>query len=78
MATITEVWSQGRKTDKWKVQIRRKGLPVFCVNFNTKDEAIKWAEENEFEYIKNHKKFLEIDRLKLRRQREEKRSKQGG
>lgn len=73
MATITSVWSQGKKTDGWKVQIRRKGLPTFCINFNTKEEAENWSKENEFKYIKNPEKYLKMDRLKLRRKREKNR-----
>lgn len=72
MASIRKSFSTSSSSDFWKVVIRRKGLPTFCLNFNTKEEAEKWAKENEFEYIKNPKKYLLIDRLELRRERERK------
>ncbi|TRO46789.1 hypothetical protein E2P60_04565 [Candidatus Bathyarchaeota archaeon] len=73
MASIQRSFSTSLNSEFWKVLIRRKGLPTFCLNFNTKEEAENWAKENEFEYIKNPKKYLLMDRLELKRERERKR-----
>lgn len=52
MATIYERKDlQGQTT--WRVQIRRKGYPTFCLSFDTEEEATKWAKEHEPMYMQN-------------------------
>lgn len=70
MATITRSYSNGKPSETWKVQFRRKGIKSFCLNFNTYEEAVDWAKKNEFKFIENPEKYFEMDRLKLRRKRE--------
>jgi hypothetical protein len=53
----------------WRVQIRRKGLRTFCTCFNSKDEAEKFAKENEKKYCLDSDNFT-FDRLKRRRENE--------
>lgn len=75
MATITPSYnSKNQPNGKWKVQFRRKGIKHFCMNFNTKKEAIDWAKEHEFKFIENPELYYTADRLKLRRQREKERN----
>ena len=72
MATISKVFKSGNMVG-WQVKIRRKGVPTFTLSFCTYDEAADWSNENEWEYIRNPKKYLNMDRLDARRGRERKR-----
>lgn len=72
MATI---YSRKNKDSSytWRVMIRRKYIPILCLSFESKDEAIKWVEENENKYVLEYEKYHEWinqERLRLERERE--------
>ena len=57
----------------WRVMIRRKGLPTFCLCFDTEREAQEWAKLNEPKYVLNHEEYIDwisTERLRLKRERE--------
>lgn len=54
----------------WRVQIRRVGIPQFCMSFATKEEAEQFVEENEEKYINDPNKYLlEKEQMRLKRSR---------
>ncbi len=68
---ITRNKLNGQKT--FRVQIRRKNLPIFSITFSSLTEAIKWIEENEKKYIDDpipYINWIKENRLKLKRERE--------
>ncbi len=73
---MASIWKRyNKKKDNWvyRVQIRRKGLPIFCLTFSTELEATIWIRLNEKEYIKNPElyiDFYERKKLEMRRERE--------
>jgi len=72
MATIYERQNKDGSLTA-RVQIRRKGLPVFNISFSCVEEAIKWAKLNEYKYINDpdlYFKWIKEKRLDLRRKRE--------
>ena len=52
MATIN-IRKNKNGTTPYRVQIRRKGLPIFMINFRDFDKAVKWVKEHEAKYIEN-------------------------
>lgn len=57
MASITERIYKSGKT-AYRVRIRLKGLPGFCLTFDDWDEACQWVEQNEDLFIKDPLKYL--------------------
>jgi hypothetical protein len=60
-------------SETWRVIIRRKNIPTFCLTFSSEEEARAWVDNHEFEYIKNPKSYhdwIEGARLDLQRARE--------
>lgn len=53
----------------WRLMIRRKGLKSFISVFPSREEAIKFAQENEKKYCLDPENFT-YDHLKARRERE--------
>ena len=50
----------------WRVMIRRKGYPTFCLSFDTEKEAREWAKEHEPKYLMKPSSYYEyIDRISL-------------
>lgn len=72
MATIRRVIKKGKQYG-WQVKIRRVGVPSFTLVFVSYDEACEWAQEHEWQYVRNPDRYRDIDRLALRRERERKR-----
>lgn len=72
MATIIErEISTGQK--RYRVQIRRKGLPRFSLTFNTIGAAREWISNHEMQYCENpdfYKYWAKSQRLHQRRLRE--------
>lgn len=61
----------------WRVQLRRKGYPTFCLSFDTEIEARQWAKEHEPKFLTKPSSYYEyIDKISLlnNRQREIKRA----
>ena len=57
----------------YRVLVRRKGLPLLTMTFETLDEAEDWLDSHEENYIKNPIPYLEwikTNRLSMKRQRE--------
>lgn len=74
MGSVVRIWKNGKQIS-WQARICRVGLPKFTMCFCTYDEASDWINENEENYIKNHKKFIEeVDRLKELRFRRKKKT----
>lgn len=74
MATI--YLRKDQKVTCWRVQIRRKDLPLLTISFDCEDKARRWAKENEFVFINHPEKYLDwvrSQRLTMRRQREKNR-----
>ncbi len=60
-------------TIAYRLQVRRKGIPYLNLSFGSLEEAEEWAIKNEKDYIDNPEKYLkwiEKERLILRRERE--------
>ncbi len=54
MASITErIRANGKKS--FRVLLRRKNLPVFCITFYQKKDALRWMEVNEEKYVLDRK-----------------------
>lgn len=72
MATIIERETQtGDK--RFRVQIRRKGLPRFSLTFNTVEEAKDWIKHHEKQYIEYpdyYHHWAQNNRLNWKRKRE--------
>jgi len=43
----------------WRLVLRRKGIKTLCLCFATREEAEKWALENELNFILNPDKYHE-------------------
>jgi hypothetical protein len=72
MATIYERFNKDGSSTA-RVQIRRKGLPVFSITFSKMEEATKWVKLNEYKYINDPDLYLtwiKEERINLRRKRE--------
>ena len=57
----------------FRMIIRRKGCPSFCLTFSHQKEAEEWAKRNEPYYIKepdSYKTWIEKNRLFFKRKRE--------
>jgi pyruvate-formate lyase len=51
MATISK--RKDCTKEIWRVQIRKTGFPAFSAHFTSYEEAKKWADNNEKEYLSN-------------------------
>lgn len=72
MATIYERFNKDG-TSTARVQIRRRGLPVLNMSFSCIEDAKIWVKLNEYKYISDpdlYLKWIEKERLNLRRERE--------
>ena len=74
MATICKVF-KNEELVGWQVKFRRVGAPTFTLSFSTYERAADYANENEWEYLRDPKKYLRIDRLEERRKREREKAK---
>jgi len=65
MATITKrVYQSGYVV--YRMRIRRKGVPVFCMTFESREEAESWILTHEILYMSNPKKYIErMNKLRL-------------
>lgn len=77
MASIRKRIASGCINTSYQVQLRRIGFPSVTISFVTYEEALKWVEENEENYLKNPESYLYLkeDFRKLRREREIKKKK---
>jgi len=77
MASIRKRIASGCVNISYQVQLRRKGLPSVTISFVTYEEASKWVENNEENYLRNPDSYshLKSDYRELRRQREFKKKK---
>ena len=60
-------------TTTFRVMIRRKDIPILCLAFSSYKEAEKWVKRHERAYILDsikYQKWIEMERLNLRRERE--------
>ena len=72
MATIFKRQNKD-ETFTYRIQIRRKGIPILCLSFTSLAEAESWVEQHEQIYISNpllYLKDLNKMRLELSRKRE--------
>lgn len=58
MATIYERKNLNG-TSTWRVQIRRKGCPKFCLSFDSENSARDWVKEHEPIFLKNSSLYTE-------------------
>lgn len=57
VATVYErKYSTGRVV--YRVTLRRRSYPTFCLSFDDWNEACNWVEKNELEYFKNPDYFF--------------------
>lgn len=52
----TRTYPSGNIT--WKVSLRKRGIPTFCITFDNLEEAAHWMEINEKEYYKDPDKYF--------------------
>lgn len=58
-------------TSSWRVQIRRKGCPKFCLSFDTEKCARDWVSEHEPKFLKDSSLYSEhIDKISFLNNRE--------
>lgn len=57
MATIYKRKNPGG-LESWRVLIRRKGFPTFCLSFDSREEAEQWANEHEPRYLENPNQYF--------------------
>ena len=71
MATIYKRKNKNRSYS-YRVQIRRKGVRIFCYTFKSAEDACDWVEKNEKRYIDDpdyYHSWAEKNRLKHQRDR---------
>lgn len=59
-------------TVTYRVIVRRKGIPILCLSFETYEEAIKWESKHEEKYLENpdlYQNWILKNRLLLQRKR---------
>ncbi len=55
----------------WRVIFQRKGKKTICLTFGDKEEAQKFIDSNEADYLLKDMDFhIQIDTLRMRRERE--------
>ena len=74
MATILErETASGQK--RYRVQLRRKGVPSLNLTFDTKEAASDWIRDHEMQYLDNpefYQHWAKRNKLYWRRRREQK------
>lgn len=71
MATIYK-----RSDNQWRLQIRRKGIPLLSLTFMSYQEAVEWEREHEDAYMNNpaaYADFIKTQRLMVRGERRRRR-----